>query len=78
MILDDLLLLPARGVLWVAQQVHRAAQEEQAGETESITAELRELYMMLETGRIAEEEYDAREKTLLDRLEDLRRERNQP
>jgi hypothetical protein len=45
--------------------------EERANETESITAELSNLYMMLETGKISEEEFAAEEKTLLDRLDKM-------
>lgn len=38
-------------------------------ETEEITAQLRELYMMLETGRLTEAEFDEQEGPLLDRLD---------
>ena len=40
-------------------------------EPELITAQLGELYMMLETGRISEQELQAQEKDLLDRLEEI-------
>ena len=39
------------------------------GESQSITEQLRLLYMQLETGRITEQEFDAQEKLLLDRLD---------
>lgn len=68
-LLDDILLSPLRGVLWVAREVDKAAQEELANESGTIKADLSELYLMLETGRITEEEFDAREKVLLDRLD---------
>jgi len=68
---DDILLFPVRSILWVFQEIHNAAQEEQANEAEAITAELSELYMMLETGKIAAGEFDTREKELLDRLDRL-------
>lgn len=71
LIIDDLLLSPFRGMLWVVRQVHLAAQQEVAGEAESIGAELRDLYMMLETGKISADQYDLREKVLLDQLEEL-------
>jgi len=70
-LVDDILLSPARGILWVFEKVSQAAEEEMAGEADVIKAELRELYMMLETGKIPEQDYDAREKVLLDRLENL-------
>ena len=69
LLVDDLLLAPIRGLLWVFEKIHDAAQEEIAGEADAVTTELRDLYMMLETGRITEAEFDDRERTLLDRLD---------
>ena len=69
LLVDDLLLAPLTGLLWVFRKIHEAAQEEMLGEADAITQELRDLYMMLETGRITEAEFDARERALLDRLE---------
>jgi hypothetical protein len=69
LLVDDLLLAPIHGLLWIFGKIHDAAQEEIAGEADAITEGLRELYMMLETGRITEAEFDARERTLLNRLE---------
>ena len=73
-LIDDILLAPAKGVLWVFQEIHDAAQQELAGESETITAALSELYMRLETGQITETEFDAQETTLLDRLDRLQAE----
>jgi hypothetical protein len=53
------------------REIHNAAQQELATETEAISAELSELYMMLETGRITEAEFNVREKELLDRLDEI-------
>jgi len=69
LLVDDLLLAPVTGLLWVFRKIHEAAQEEMLGEADAITQELRDLYMMLETGRVTEAEFDARERALLDRLE---------
>ena len=71
LLVDDLLLAPVRGLLWVFEKIHDAAQEEIAGERDAVSAELRELYMMLETGRITEAQFGDRERTLLDRLESI-------
>jgi hypothetical protein len=68
-LVDDLLLFPMRSLLWVFREIHNAAQQERANETESITAELSNLYMMLETGKISEEEFASEERTLLERLD---------
>ncbi len=67
-IIDDILLHPVYGVIWLGRKLSDVAREELASEKESITFELSELYMMLETGRITEAEFDQREKELLDRL----------
>ena len=68
-LLDDLLKLPISSVLWIFREIHHAAQEELANESESITTELSQLYMRLETGKISEEEFAAGERTLLERLD---------
>jgi len=72
-LVDDLLMFPIRSVLWIFREIRNAAQEELASETESITAELSNLYMMLETGKISEEEFAAEEKTLLERLDKIQK-----
>ena len=69
LLIDDLLLAPFRGLLWVAEQVHDAVQAERAGETDAITEELRQLYLLFERGQITEAQFDAREQQLLDRLD---------
>lgn len=73
-LVDNLLMSPIKGVLWVFKEIHDAAQQELAGESEAITATLSELYMKLETGQITEEQFDAQEKVLLDRLDRLQAE----
>lgn len=69
LVLDDLLLSPVRGLYWIFREIHKASLQELADEAEAITTELSELYMMLETGRISEAEFDALEQQLLDRLD---------
>jgi hypothetical protein len=71
LIIDDILLFPIKSIFWMFREIHNAAQQELATETEAITAELSELYMMLETGRITEAEFNVREKELLDRLDEI-------
>jgi len=68
-ILDDILLAPARGVGWIVNQVRQAATHEFENEADAVRNELRELYMMLEAGRISEQEFDAQERPLLERLD---------
>jgi hypothetical protein len=71
-LVDDILLAPMRGLFWIFKEIRDAAEEEQANEAEAITTKLSELYMMLETGRMTEAEFDAEEKTLLERLDVIR------
>ncbi len=71
LIIDDILLAPLKGVIWAVEKVRAAALEEVEAQHERITSQLSEMYMMLETGRITEEEFDKREKELLDRLDKL-------
>ncbi|MDP8239808.1 MAG: gas vesicle protein GvpG [Candidatus Hatepunaea meridiana] len=70
-LIDDILLAPIHGVIWLARKLHNAAQEELLSEGEAIKTKLSELYMMLETGRITESEFTAREKDLLDKLDEF-------
>jgi hypothetical protein len=72
LLIDDILLSPMRGFFWIFREIYNAALEETANEADSITMKLSELYMMLETGSISEQEFDVLEKELLDRLEAIR------
>lgn len=71
LIIDDILLSPLTGLLWIIKKIDEAARQDLVNEAEAITNQLSELYMMLETGRITEAEFDSRESELLDRLEEL-------
>jgi len=73
LLVDDLLLFPVRSVLWIFREIHNAAQEELATESETVSAELRDLYMRLETGKISEQEFEEGEKVLLERLDIVQR-----
>jgi hypothetical protein len=68
-LVDDILLAPFNGLMWVCKEVHDAARQELAREGDVIMEELRELYLMLESGRLSAAEFNVREKSLLDRLE---------
>ncbi len=71
LLIDNLVVSPASFVLWVLRQVHRAAQEELDHEAERIPLQLAELHRLLEAGQIGEQEFDARERALLARLDEL-------
>jgi len=67
--IDDLFLAPLRGLLWVARKVDEAASQEQEQEEEALKARLGELHARLEAGQLTEQEFEAEEAELLDRLE---------
>ena len=69
-LIDDILLSPVKGLMYLAKQIHKAAEEEFLDE-ENVSAELSELYMMLETEKITEDEFNKRESELLNRLEQI-------
>jgi len=67
-LLDDLLLAPIKGVVFIAKKIKEHAEGEFLNE-EGVRQELRELYLLLETGKISEEEFTDREEQLVDHLE---------
>jgi hypothetical protein len=67
-LLDDLLLAPIKGVVWLAEKIKEQAEGEFLNE-EGVRRELRELYQLVETGKISEEEFTEREEQLVERLE---------
>ena len=72
-LLDDIITSPVRGIFWIFEEINRVVQKELAGEAESVTEQLRLLYMQLETSQITEQQFDAAEKILLDRLDAIER-----
>lgn len=73
-LLDDILLSPVNGFVWLCRQIESAALKEFEVTPEQISEELSLLYMMLETEQITLEEFEARETELLDLLDDLQAE----
>lgn len=72
-IIDDILLAPAKGLLWVFKEIHKRAEEEMRETPEKLKAELLRLQMLLEAGKISEKEYLEREKNIFKRLNVLRK-----
>lgn len=70
-LLDDILLSPVNGFVWLCRQIENAALKETEITPDMISAELSQLYMMLETEQISPEEFDTREAELLDLLDEL-------
>jgi Gas vesicle protein G len=77
LLVDDILFSPFNSILWIFREIHKNAQMELSNEADSITQQLRNLYMQLETGRLTEEQFSLQERILLDRMDELavRRER---
>lgn len=71
LIIDDILLSPIKGFMWIMRELHKAAEQELENEAERLTSSLSDLYMMLETGILTEEEFAQRETEILDRLDTL-------
>jgi hypothetical protein len=69
-LLDSILLAPVKGPYFIAKKIHEMAMEEFLDE-DGVREELRELYILLETGRISEEEFERREEELVQRLEEI-------
>ena len=59
LLIDDILTSPVHGIFWIFREINKIAQKELDGESESISEQLRNLYMQLETDRITEPEFDA-------------------
>jgi hypothetical protein len=72
LVVDDVLLAPFNGLMWVFRKIDRAAREELENRGERLKKDLSDLYMQLDTGRISEQEFDAREKQILDQLDSLK------
>ncbi len=66
---DDVLLSPFKGFLFIAKEVAKAVDQAREHERDDAMKELANLHKQLEAGEITEEEFDARESELLDLLE---------
>jgi hypothetical protein len=70
-IIDDILLAPAKGFMWLVRELHQAAEREAADERAALMRRLQSLHMRLETGELDEPEFERQEAEILDRLETL-------
>ena len=73
-LIDDILLAPVKGVIWIAEKVRKMALEELEDTPEKLQRELLDLQMALEAEQITEAEYEKKEKDILERLESLKKE----
>jgi hypothetical protein len=68
LLIDDLLAAPLRGLLFIFAEITEAVAAEREAQRRQLVAGLAELHRMLDDGRLAAAEFDAREAALLDQL----------
>jgi len=71
-LIDDILLAPLKGIVWIAEKVRDMAQEELEDTSEKLQRELLDLQMRLEMEEITEQEHKKKEDEILKRLEALK------
>ncbi len=73
-LIDDILLAPLKGVIFLAEKINEVIEKEMSDEG-SIKERLMSLQLKFEMDEIDEEEYDRREEELLKLLESAREEK---
>jgi hypothetical protein len=75
-LIDDILLAPLKGIIFIAEKINEVLEKETSDEG-SIKERLMALQLKFEMDEIDEEEYDRREDELLNLLENIRAEKQQ-
>lgn len=73
-LLDDILLAPLKGTIALSRKIKEVADQEMSDEG-AIKEKLMALQMQFEMDEIDEEEYERKEKELLDRLDEIRQQK---
>ena len=73
-LLDDILLAPVNGVVWLAEKIKEAADHE-FSDPGVLKQKLMDLQMMLELNQISEDDFRQLESALLARLEEVTKEK---
>lgn len=71
-LIDDILLSPLKGVIWIGEKLNEIVEKEVSDEGR-IKEKLMELQLDFELDQINEEEYNRQEKELLSRLDAIRK-----
>ena len=71
-LIDDILLAPLKGVIWIGEKINAVSEKEFSDEG-LIKEKLMELQLRFELDEISEEEYEKHEKELLERLDAIRK-----
>lgn len=72
LIIDDILLAPLKGVIWLGKKINEVAERELSDEG-LIKEKLMQLQLRFEMDEISEGEYNRQEKALLGRLDAIRK-----
>ena len=72
-ILDDILLAPIKGIVWIGKKIEEVAKRETSDKSK-IQEQLLELQMRLELEEITESEYEKEETRLLKELDRIQKE----
>mgnify|MGYP001214694728 FL=1 len=70
-ILDDILMAPFKGMIFIAEKINEVIEKETSDEG-TVKERLMTLQLKLEMNEISEEEYDKQEDELLKLLENIR------
>jgi len=73
-IIDDLLLAPVKGIVWLGRKINEVLEKELSDEGQ-IKEKLMELQLKFELDEISEEEYNKKEKEILARLDAVRKDK---
>ena len=71
-LIDDILLAPLNGIIWLGKKINEVAEKELSDEG-LIKEKLMQLQLRFEIDEISEESYNRQEKELLERLEAIRK-----
>lgn len=72
LLIDDLLLLPIKGFIGIFKKIHEMAERELSDE-DYIRERLMELQLKYELDELSDEEYTKQEKELMERLDAIRK-----
>jgi len=71
-LLDDILLAPLKGVVWLGKKINEVVEKELSDEGR-VKEELMALQLKFEMEEMSEREFQKREKALLERLDAIRK-----
>jgi hypothetical protein len=72
-ILDDILLAPLKGLVWIGKKIDEVAESELSPDEGKLMDKLMELQLRFELDEIDEEEYSKLENELLERMDALKK-----